>query len=306
MDVVINIEPDQEEEMCNKQKPQKKRSCSIWFWLCLIIVPVAIGGGLTAFFLIPRGPDPTPKLPTTSPETPSSTTPRPTEETTIPTAVIPTTDDTTITDEITTYDQNSFVKDVPITISNESWFVHLFRGEIGYESMRLFCDNVARIHESKESTTKDVGVSKALKEMRGAVYFNNKEEEKRFDTIILDNTNNSIDSVFGTLPHTKRLLWTGCAYEYKISGNWETECEKDKLKAYNNFCNDDWEQEMEELKKGKEVFYIVKDYTGESKHFCWRFYDIEKLKEIMGDDYTNPYLPFACNSPNHFGKNDVS
>jgi len=56
MDVVINIEPDQEEEMCNKQKPQKKRSCSIWFWLCLIIVPVAIGAGLTAFFLIPRGP----------------------------------------------------------------------------------------------------------------------------------------------------------------------------------------------------------------------------------------------------------
>ena len=307
MDVVINIEPDQEDEMCprNQQKPQKKRRCSIWFWLCLFIVPVVlIGSGVTAYYLIPRGPDPTPQPPTTSPETSSSTIPPPPEETTILTtrtttsttmpttipttsrtttampttttvAVIPTKDGTTITE----YDQNSWIKDVPITIADETWFVHLFRGENNFESMRFLCDYIGK---------------NSLNEMRGAVYFNKKEEEERFDTIILENANNNTDSVFGTLPHEKRLLWTGCAYEYKNSGNWETECEKDKLKAYNKFCNDDWEQEMDELKKGKEVFYIVKDYREKSKNVCWRFYDSKKLMGIMGANYKNPFLSFAC------------
>ncbi len=308
MDVVINIEPDQEDEMCprNQQKPQKKRSCPIWFWLCLFIVPVVlIGSGVTAYYLIPRGADPTPQPPTISPETSSSTTPPPPEETTIPmpttipttktttTAmpttttiyVIPTRDNTTIAD----YKQNSWIKDVPIHISGETWFVHLIRGEAFYKSMRSLCYNF-----DKKSLY--VGALKSLKEMRGTVYFSSKEDEGNFDTIILDNT--SIDSVFGKLPEKKRIIWTGCSYEYKNSGNWETECEKDRLKEYNNFCNYDWEQEMDELKKGKKVFYIVKDYREKSNNFCWRFYDSEMLMSIMSDDFLNPHLPFACITPN--------
>lgn len=285
MDVVINIEPNQEEEMCNKQKPQKKRSCSIWFWLCLIIVPVAIGAGLTAFFLIPRGPDPTPQPPTTSPETPSSTTPRPIEKTTIP--PIPITIMAATTVEPTGKPQRNveLLEEVPIRINNEDhWQVVLFSGQLPHSSMLRACSTIAEHKVSR------------------AVYFNNRQEEESFDKIIHDHTNPSSASVFGNIPpyNLKKLLWTGCFYK-KINGDWKLNCGKD-TSEYNNFCKLDWINDLEKLKasEGNKVIYIVKDYGRDNS--CWQLYDSKELTTFLfGDNHkqdNNPFLPFACISSN--------
>lgn len=273
MDVVINIEPDQEEEMCNKQKPQKKRSCSIWFWLCLIIVPVAIGAGLTAFFLIPRGPDPTPQPPTTSPETPSSTTPRPIEKTTIPTttAILQTT--TTDVSTPTPHVPGDWLRDIPLAIGNAvRSYVGLHHGQVTHENMLFVCN----------SMEDEMGVHLPI-------HFNSRDEEFDFDKIIHANN----DTVFGNIPpfNLKRLLWTGCYYEHK-NKVWNTKCGQDP-EIYNNFCNQPgWKNDLEQLKAstGDEIIYIVKDYNNS----CWQLYDSNLLKSIMGYNSEEPILPFTC------------
>ena len=300
MDVVINIEPDQEDEMCprNQQKPQKKRRCSIWFWLCLFIVPVVlIGSGVTAYFLIPKGPDPTPQpTTTTSPESHSSTTTTllPEAKTTPPitskTTAVPETTTTRATPQITTTDASpirplvpgDWIRDVPMLFGNNEvrWNVGLYYGVVSHEVMLHACatlETEVNVHQP--------------------VYFNSKKEEASFDNIIYANS----ATVFGTAPpyNEMRLLWTGCHYERK-NNVWNTKCGAD-LENYSNFCNQSgWKTDLEQLKAStaNEAIYIVKDYGNvnntEKTNPCWQLYDSKQLKSDMGDNSSDPVLPFTC------------
>ena len=295
MDVVINIEPEEECEISsrNQQKPQKKRSCTIWFWLCLIIVPVVIGAGVTAYYLIPKGADPTPQPTTISPESSSSTTtpilpeaktiPPIATTTTIPevttTTTIPEVTTTTTIPEVTTTRKpqimGDWIKDVPMLIGNESRLhVSLIYGQLTHKAMLHMCTN-----------------SRDEKVFRRAAYFSNEEEETSFDGIIRANS----ATVFGNKPpyDKKRLLWTGCHYENR-NKVWNTKCGQDP-EIYNNFCNQPgWKNDLEQLKASTEnkIIYIVKDFREDNS--CWQLFDSEQLKSTMGKVKSDPILPFTC------------
>ena len=81
---------------------------------------------------------------------------------------------------------------------------------------------------------------------------------------------------------------------------WNTKCGAD-LENYSNFCNQSgWKTDLEQLKAStaNEAIYIVKDYGNvnntEKTNPCWQLYDSKQLKSDMGDNSSDPVLPFTC------------
>ncbi len=166
----------------------------------------------------------------------------------------------------------------------------LFSGLVTHPRMVTICDRIGKpVRNEIERKA----------EWFGAVFLNNKEEEKLFDTIIRDNMGN----IFGELPDEKRLMWTGCIYKWKTtSKTWEWFCQnKNPFKDHQNFCNKTtWKEELTKLQADtKQLYekdiYVVKDFGNENA--CWHLYNSKNLADIMGQpNGTIPRLSFACSS----------
>ena len=95
------------------------------------------------------------------------------------------------------------------------------------------------------------------------------------------------------LPATKRLLWSGWAYEWQQENeNWITRNKESNpldLDIINSrFCNRDWKTEFDNLTRTldkKQMIYVVKDFgEADPNYICWQLYTTEKLLETTNEE----------------------